>query len=279
MSRNHLSPPQFPATWAIDWGEDNYGLWMTFSLNKVRQTFRWIRPGAFMMGAAVGDGGQRPWLGKETGHKVVLTKGFWLADTAVTQEMWENVMHSNPSGFRGDRHPVERVSWNAAQIFLRRLNTLLPGLNARLPWEAEWEYACRAGTDSPFAFGAEITQEQVNYNGNLSCNHGDGGSGEGMFRRRTVAVKHLPCNRWGLYEMHGNVWEWCQDYWQKDLSTESVVDPQGPEMGGFRLTRGGSWACDARFVRSACRDRYNPDYSSGSISLRLAVFGKNMDLK
>jgi formylglycine-generating enzyme required for sulfatase activity len=269
MYRNHLSPPQFPAPWALDWGEDTYGLWMTFALNGIRQGLRWIRPGAFMMGAAADESGQRPWSGKETRHKVILSRGFWLADTTVTQEMWRTVMHGNPSGFTGDRHPVERVSWNDAQAFLLRLNTFLPRLNPRLPREAEWEYACRAGTEMPFSFGADITSEQVNYNGKYPYRQGQAD----LFRKRTETVKSLPCNSWGLYEMHGNVWEWCQDGWKNDLSTGSVTDPQGPKEGRANVVRGGSWVCDGRFVRSASRDRYDPDYCLGSTGLRLAVTG------
>ena len=270
MYRNHLSPPAFPEPWAVDWGEDTYGLWMTFALDGVRQVFRWIRPGVFMMGASAGEGGRRHWLGKETRHKVVLTQGFWLADTAVTQEMWKIVMRSDPSGFKGDLHPVERVSWNDAQVFLQRLNRLLPGLKVRLPQEAEWEYACRAETEAPFSFGPEITPEQVNYNGE----HPYRQNRSGVFRRKTVAVKSLPCNQWGLYEMHGNVWEWCQDYWRNDLSSQCVVDPSGPKKGGTHVVKGGAWVYDGWFVRSACRDRHRPDYCLGSIGLRPAVTGK-----
>ena len=265
--RNHLSPPQFPAPWAVDWGEDRYGLWMSFALKQAHQTLRWIRPGTFLMGAAEDEKGQRLWLGRETRHKVTLSHGFWLADTTVTQKMWHTVTGTSPSGFTGDEHPVERISWNDARTFLQRLNRRIPHLHARLPTEAQWEYACRAGTTSPFSLGDDISPDSVNYNGRHPCQ----ADPKKIFRKRTVAVKKFPCNDWGLYEMHGNVQEWCQDYWQPDLGSQPSVDPQGPKKGNYRVVRGGSWAGDACFVRSACRDRYPPNYRFGSTGMRLAI--------
>lgn len=265
--RNHISPPRFPAPWAVDWGEDRYGLWMSFALNSARQTLRWIRPGSFLMGAAKEEKGQRPRVSRETQHTVTLSKGFWLADSTVTQEMWYAVMASSPSGFTGESHPVERVSWYDAQAFIQQLNQRIPGLCARLPSEAEWEYACRAGTRSPFFAGHDISPEQVNYDGRYPYLSGK----QETYRRKTVPVKSLPCNFWGLYEMHGNVREWCRDYWLPDLGEEPALDPQGPKKGIYRVVRGGSWASDACFVRSACRDRFPPNYCFGSVGIRLAI--------
>jgi formylglycine-generating enzyme required for sulfatase activity len=206
--------------------------------------------------------------GKESRHLVTLRKGFWLAETTVTQALWQAVMDSKPSVFQGKSLPVERVSWQDAQFFVQRLNALVRGLQARLPTEAEWEYACRAGTNTPFFFGEDICAEQVNYN----AQHPYKSKKQGLYRRRTVAVKALPCNAWGLYAMHGNVWEWCQDGWQEDLLTEAVIDPYSPHnLTGLQVVRGGSWVCDAFSVRSAFRDRYFADYKGGSIGFRLAV--------
>jgi sulfatase modifying factor 1 len=255
MPRPSLSPVHFPSPWASSWGEDACGLWLTFSLNGIRQLFRWIRPGSFLMGAPEEETEGYFLPSKEPQHEVRLPQGFWLAETVVTQELWQMVMKSNPSGFSGPQHPVERVSWLDAQHFLQRLNALIIGLTARLPTEAEWEYACRAGTTTPFSFGEEITPEQVNYNPNDE-------EGKKLYRRQTVPVKSLPANAWGLYEMHGNVWEWCQDAWQDTLEQE---------RGDLRVVRGGSWVCGAGYVRSACRDRYYDDYTSGSIGFRLAI--------
>lgn len=272
-SRNHLSPPQFPMPWAVDWGEDRYGLWMSFSFKRIRQTFRWIRPGTFLMGSAKDEHGERPWLGKETQHQVFLSQGFWLADTPVTQAMWHAVMQTSPGGFKGDLNPVTRISWQDTQTFLARLNRLIPGFSGRLPTEAEWEYACRAGSTTPFSLGSNISPKQVNYDGRYPYQPEKNKKNKevGVYRKQTVTVKQFPCNTWGLFEMHGNIWEWCQDYWQDNLGTEPCVDPQGPLQALYRSVRGGSWASDACFVRSACRDRYPPNYCFGSVGMRLAI--------
>ncbi len=223
------------------------------------------------MGAAKDEPGKRPWLAKETQHKVSLTQGFWLADTPVTQAMWHTVMHTAPSGIKGDLHPVTRISWQNAHTFLRRLQRRIPGLYARLPTEAEWEYACRAGSTAPFSWGIDISPNLVNYNGRYPYRPQQKNEEIGLYRKKTVPVKKFPCNNWGLFEMHGNIWEWCQDYWQNDLGSEPSVDPQGLKDGKYRTVRGGSWASDACFVRSACRDRYPPRYCFGSVGMRLAI--------
>jgi formylglycine-generating enzyme required for sulfatase activity len=142
-------------------------------------------------------------------HRVRLTAGFWLADTACTQALWGAVMGGkNPSRFQDDaRNPVENVSWDDVSDFLQRVASLVPGVVAELPTEAEWEYACRAGSETPFNFGATITPEQANYDGNSPYAGGE----KGVYRQKTVPVKSFAPNRWGLYEMHGNVWEWCVD--------------------------------------------------------------------
>jgi formylglycine-generating enzyme required for sulfatase activity len=131
------------------------------------------------------------------------------------------------------------VSWEAVQTFLDRLNALVPGLDAGLPSEAQWEYACRAGTTAPFSFGRNITPEQ-NYDGNYPY----AGAEKGLYRERTVAVGSLPPNPWGLYEMHGNVWEWCAD-WYGPYPDGSQIDPAGPPDGSRRVLRGGSWGSRA----------------------------------
>jgi formylglycine-generating enzyme required for sulfatase activity len=175
-------------------------------------------------------------------------------------------MGKNPSWFKGGNCPVEQVSWEDVQEFLEKLNKLVPELSARLPWESEWEYGCRAGTTTPFFFGENITTSQVNFNGNYFYNNSE----KGAYREQTVEVKSLPCNNLGLYEMHGNVWEWCQDYYQGDLSDKPVVDPHGPETGEFRVVRGGSWFDNGGHVRSAFRFRYAPAYRFDRLGFRLA---------
>ncbi|HNO60224.1 MAG TPA: formylglycine-generating enzyme family protein, partial [Plasticicumulans sp.] len=203
-------PETFPPPFADAWGDDRYGLWAEFVIvtghGSAVQRLRWIEPGTFLMGSPDNEPERLNNEGPQ--HLVTLTRGFWLADTACTQGLWQAVTGGNPSQFKDDpQNPVEQVSWNDVQKFLRALEGLLPGIEACLPSEAQWEYACRAGTTTPFSFGTQVTPAQVNYDGNFP--YADGKKGED--RGRTVPVKSLPANDWGLYEMHGNVWEWCAD--------------------------------------------------------------------
>lgn len=247
-------------------GYDEYGLYADLDIEGVIQRFRWIEPGTFLMGSP----NDEPERGYHEGprHAVTLTQGFWLADTACPQGLWEAVMGNNPSRFKGSERPVENVSWHDAQGFLRKLEELLPGMRADLPTEAEWEYACRAGTETPFSFGANITPEQANYDGN----HPYAGGEKGLYRGKTVAVKSLPPNAWGLYEMHGNVWEWCADG-LRDYSATPMVDPVGPQEAGRspRAVRGGSWNDYAGWVRSAYRSRSDPGDAFVNLGFRLCL--------
>lgn len=255
-------PAEFPAPWACDWGEDRYGLWMAFRYRGVRQQLRWIVPGEFLMGSPENEAER----GKdETQHRVILTQGYWLADTACTQALWQAVLGDNPSGFKGEERPVETVSWNDVQRFIERLNERVPAGGFRLPTEAEWEYACRAGTTTAFWFGDQVSPEQVNYDGKSPY----AGGSKGQYRNQTVAVKALPCNDWGLYQIHGNVWEWCRD-WYGDYPSETVVDPTGPAGGKRRVLRGGSWISNGRDTRSAYRYRYDPGSRYDNVGFRLA---------
>jgi len=257
-------PTVFPATWASEWGEDRFGLFMVLEVQRVRQRFRWITPGTFWMGSPESEPER---YDDETLHRVTLTQGFWLADTACTQALWTAVTGENPSHFQNNAdNPVENVSWDEAEQFIDQLNAAVPSLAARLPTEAEWEYACRAGTTTPFSFGENITPEQVNYNGNSPY----AGGAEGLYREKTVPVKSLPPNAWGLYEMHGNVWEWCAD-WYGVYEPESSVDPLGQEHGSKRVLRGGSWVSYGRVARSAIHDGYDPAERFGYIGFRIAL--------
>ncbi|MGH8476945.1 MAG: formylglycine-generating enzyme family protein, partial [Methylococcales bacterium] len=256
-------PPAFPEPWASDWGEDDSGLWMGFRVEGVRQGLRWIPPGTFLMGSPQGEHQRHE---DETQHQVTLSQGFWLADTACTQALWMAVMGSNPSHFPGEERPVEQVSWDHVQEFLARLNQCVPGLNATLPSEAQWEYACRAGTTSPFSFGKTVNTEQANYHGNFPYHDQDP---KGEYRGKTVDVKALPPNDWGLYQMHGNVWEWCRDGF-REYTTASVVDPFGPEDDRPRVARGGSWNYFAWFLRCAARYRWRRADRSDCQGFRLS---------
>jgi len=205
-----------------------------------------IPPGEFMMGSPKDEPERED---NETQHKVTLTKGFEMQKTEVTQRQWEQVMGYNPSYFKncGKDCPVESVSWLDVQEFIRRLNKVSNG-NYHLPTEAEWEYVARAGTTTPFAFGKCLNTDQANYNGDYPLQ----GCQKGEYRKKTVPVGSLTPNAWGLYDMHGNVWEWVQD-WYGNYPTDAVIDPVGPSDGEDRVSRGGSWFENARYCRSASR--------------------------
>jgi formylglycine-generating enzyme required for sulfatase activity len=215
---------------------------------------RWIEPGTFWMGSP-DDEPERS--GDETRHRVTLTRGYWIADTACTQALWQEVMGSNPSGFKDDpQNPVENVSWNdVTGLFLPRLIERVPGLGLQLPTEAQWEYACRAGTETPFSFGKQITNDQVNY---------------GNCRNKTVPVKALPANQWGLHQMHGNVLEWCADGFG-DYPPGEAKDPVLHQyQSAQRVLRGGCWFDLVRYCRSAYRYVGGPNGRGRNVGFRLA---------
>ena len=261
LSNSYLS-------WASETGKDQYGQYADLEINNVTQRFRLIRPGTFHMGSPESEKEQ---YGNETLHQVTLSEPFWLADTACTQALWLAVMGNNPSHFSDNkRNPVENVSWNNIQEFIQTLGQMKPGANFQLPTEAQWEYACRVGTTTPFSFGENMTSKQVNYNGEYPYN-------KGLFQRKdlkrgkTLAVQSLPANRWGLYEMHGNVWEWCQDAYQDGLGGRACTDPFN-QSGENRVLRGGSWVDSGRDCRSACRSGSDPaDHRNDSVGFRLAL--------
>ncbi len=225
-----------------------------------------IKAGSFMMGSPKDEPGaqENEW----PQHKVKITKDFFMQTTEVTQGQWKAVMGDNPSSFKecGDDCPVERVSWNDVQRFIERLNVRGGEKVYRLPTEAEWEYAARAGTTTPFAFGDCLSTDEANYDGNYPLQ----GCPEGEYRKKTIPVGSLKSNAWGLYDMHGNVWEWCQDWYKKDYYKESPVDdPQGPDSGEYRVIRGGYWYRNAAYCRSADRDGDTPEFRNSDLGFRL----------
>ena len=227
-------------------------LHLTTDYGEALQRFRWIEPGSFMMGSPEDEAERDDDEGPR--HLVTLSSGFWLGATACSQSLWQAVMGENPNRFKGDDRPVENVSWEDVQGFLRKLEDLVPGCFADLPTEAEWEYACRAGTPTRYNFGDEISRDRVNYGG-----------------KETVQVGSLPPNAWGLHEMHGNVWEWCADG-LRDYTSSSVVDPRGPEgPGAPRASRGGSWIYGARGARSAYRFAARPGFALDVRGFRLCL--------
>ena len=258
-----LIPDPFPPEWASEWGEDDCGLWIAFTYKGIRHGFHWIPPGRFMMGSPESEAERED---DEVQHEVTLTRGYWLGETTVTQALWEAVSDENPSTAKGPERPVEWVSWLDAKRFMQRLNLLQTGLGLRFPTEAEWENACRAGTFSPFSFGGQITSEQVNYRGVFPYAKGEPGN----YRSETVDVTALPRNSWGLHQMHGNVWEWCAD-WYGEYRTEAALDPVKPAAGGVHVLRGGSWNSGGCNVRSASRGSWlGPSVRVGGVGFRLA---------
>ena len=250
------------------WGDDRFGLWADLEVGRVVQRFRWIEPGSFLMGSPETE----PERSSDEGprHRVTLTQGFWLADTACTQALWLAVVGGeNPSRFTGnDELPVERVSWDdVMEKFMPKLQALLPeGVEATLPSEAQWEYACRAGTQTPFSFGEQTNPEQMNCDDTKPYNNGP----QSECRERTVLVKALPANPWGLFQVHGNVWEWCFDE-KRPYAEEVVVDPMGDTGNGLRILRGGSWNLYAWFARAAHRSRLLRDSRYDGIGFRVAL--------
>ncbi|OQX06327.1 MAG: hypothetical protein BWK80_50895, partial [Desulfobacteraceae bacterium IS3] len=224
--------------------------------------FVYIPPGEFMMGSPENEPGRRD---DETLHRARLTSGFYMQTTPVTQEQWKKLMGNSPSYFKGATLPVENVSWNEAVEFCEKLSRNT-GKKYRLPTEAEWEYACRAGTDTPFSFGVCLSTDQANYDGNYPLK----GCPKGNYTGKTVSVASFPSNDWGLYDMHGNVWEWCQD-WYGNYSSNAVTDPTVPSSGLYRVLRGGSWLSLARLCRSANRDWESPVNQRSSLGFRMVL--------
>jgi formylglycine-generating enzyme required for sulfatase activity len=226
------------------------------SSNSIGMEFKLIPAGKFTMGSNDGSDRDKP------AHQVTLTKPFKMGVHEVTQAQYEQVMKNNPSKFKGADHPVVMVSWTDAMEFCRRLSELpaekAAGNVYRLPTEAEWEYACRAGTTTQFSFGDDESDlgDYAWYDDNS-----DG---------KTHPVGEKLPNAWGLYDMHGNVREWCQDRFG-DYPSGSVTDPSGATSGSYRVSRGGSWYGTAGYCRSAIRGRDSPSYRYGNYGFRVCL--------
>jgi len=220
----------------------------------------WIEPGMFTMGSPDSEPGRSVQEGPQ--REVTISRRFWLGKYEITQKQWVVVMGSNPSHFSGwgANHPVENISWYEVQSFIHALNESAGDSLYRLPTEAEWEYACRAGTTTRWSFGDDESQL-----GDYAW-YDDNACAVGACYPHEVGTK-LP-NPWGLYDMHGNVSEWCQD-WQGDYSSGSRIDPIGPTTGSTRIMRGGSFADNARLVRSADRRSFSPGLHGNPIGARL----------
>ena len=228
----------------------------TFTVNAVQFKMVRVKGGTFQMGATSEQGSDAD-DDEYPVHSLTLSD-YYIGQTEVTQELWEAVMGSNPSNFTGDNQcPVERVSWNDCQKFIEKLNRLT-GKNFRLPTEAEWEYAARGGNKSKgYKYSGSNDADAVAWYGKNS------GS-----KTHPVATKQS--NELGLYDMSGNVWEWCQD-WYGDYTSRSQNNPKGANTGSYRVLRGGSWSDFARSVRVSFRGLNTPDYRDYDYGLRLAL--------
>jgi len=272
--------------WASASGKDSHGRWAEFQVGEVVQRMRWIPAGTFTMGSPKDDPGRFSDEGPR--HEVRLSEGYWMADTECTQALWAEVMDGNPSEFVSPTRPVEQVSWADVQVFIPKLNTRVPGLEASLPTEAQWERACRWESEpGPYVGPVEILGAHNAPDLDLVAWYG-GNSGIGFELREgrdssswsgkqyphtplagTHPVRGKDPNGVGLYDMLGNVWEWCADGRRAYPETGGVsVDPVG--SGRERAVRGGSWVSDARLVRTAYRLGNAPGNRLDFLGFRLA---------
>jgi formylglycine-generating enzyme required for sulfatase activity len=243
-------------------GEDRFGAFMIFMIGKVVQRMRWVPAGTFLMGSSDSEAGR--WEDEGPQHAVTISEGYWLAETPCTQALWVAVMGNNPSRFKSPDRPTESVSWDDCKVFLARLNDRVPGLEARLPTEAEWERACRAGTTGATWGGALDLREDgsVPVLDPIAWYRLNGGM-------QTHPVAKKQPNPLGLHDMLGNVYEWCED-WMGPYDAERVIDPRGPRSGSSRVIRGGAWSSSAQRVRAALRFARDPAHRFDNLGFRLA---------
>ena len=262
-----MTGPEAPS-WASAYGRDDVGVWAAFSVDGVTQRLRWIAPGVTVMGSPETETGHAPQEGPA--REVEVDAGFWLAETPVTEALWEAVMQAPPAPTAGPRRPVTCVSWNEAQRFLSALRDRVAGLPARLPFEREWEHACRAGTttatwvgDPTIDNGAAPELDAIAW----YAANSDGAA-------RDVGEK-TPNPR-GLYDMLGNVWEWCDDAyapWRAKPKRVTAKTRETPPAKVLHTIRGGGWRSRADAVRAAMRGAFTPDVTDASVGLRVAVDG------
>ena len=280
-----LSNGNAPA-WASAWGEDRFGPWVQFRVGDARQKMRWILPGRFTMGSPETESGRDEDEGPQ--HEVQISEGFWIFDTPCTQQLWQAVMGDNPSRFQSPDRPVEQVSWEECQLFVSRMSERVPDLLLSLPTEAQWEYACRAGTETATYAGdlqilglnhAPVLDGIAWYGGNCGVEFDLSAGYEIRWDEKqyefatggTRSVAKKRPNAWGLYDMLGNVWEWCLDV-KRPYTDESVRDPVGP-TSAVRVIRGGSWYGPAQFVRAAFRFALDPSIRDYDLGFRCSSSG------
>lgn len=248
---------------------------LSFIFNNARFVFKRIKAAEFVMGATD--------FRKDTlpPHKVVISKDYWMQETLVTQKQWgqlggipitELIKKTDYHSFNGlgDDFPIYFVSWQEAVDFCNKLTNELKDfcLVASLPTEAEWEYACRGGSYLPFSFGDTCDGTQANCNGKFPYGQGK----VGIWKEEATPVFFYNPNPFGLYDMHGNMWEWCSDWYSETYYKDSpIVDPKGPETGLNKVVRGGSWRSHAECCRSAFRDQDAPDYRGRTCGFRVTL--------
>ena len=278
---DHPLAAGWPPQWASSWGEDARGPWLAFAVKDVEQRLRWVPPGRFLMGSPDDEAGRSDAEGPR--HVETVAQGFWLFETPCTQALWQAVTGENPSQFTDPERPVEQVSWEDCGGFIARASEFVPGLRLSLPSEAEWEYACRAGTrTATYAGDLEILGENnapvldaiAWYGGNCGVEFdlddgydmSDWGGKQYEFAKGgTRKVGQKEPNAWGLYDVLGNVWEWCRDEWREDYRAEGEPD------SARRVFRGGSGSSDARLVRAASRRWDHPSLPDRFLGFRCRV--------
>ncbi len=243
----------------VGWSSPIFGQHQKMFTNSIGMKLVLIHAGSFTMGAPIEEVGRRD---NESSHEVTISKSYYLGAYEVTQGQYEKVMGGNPSEFKGSQLPVETVSWDDAISFCQKLSAIqdekAAGREYRLPTEAEWEYACRATSTTSFCFGdsSESYEEYAWFDEGLGS--------------ETHPIGEKAANRWGLYDMHGNVWEWCQD-WYGEYPTGAATDPKGPNEGSRRVSRGGSWTVVAAHCRSASRIFLLPSSHGNDFGFRVAL--------
>jgi formylglycine-generating enzyme required for sulfatase activity len=252
VSSSSTTPASAGVSAASEWTEPFTGM-----------IFVTVPAGRFVMGSPVTERDREV---QELQHTVEISRPVQLGKFEVTQAQWQRVMGSNPAWFRadGDTLPVENVTWFEVQDFLSRLSARSPGNRFRLPTEAEWEYACRAGTTAAYATGRTISTESANYDGRPP----GATDASSLFRGKPAPVGSFPANAWGLHDMHGNVWEWTDD-WHCPYAPGPQVDPKGLCQSSLRVIRGGSWYFRADSARCALRYTHRPQDRGFSLGFRL----------
>ncbi|MBA2480609.1 MAG: protein kinase [Planctomycetes bacterium] len=247
VSAKPSGPPAPPVLGAVV--QDAYGHFADLAVAGQTLRFRHCPPGMFAMGSPAQEANRGS---DETRHQVVLSRGFWIADSECTQRLWKDVLDAKPSSFAGETLPVNKISREDAERFCARLNVLVPGLGARLPWEAEWEYASRAGSADPYPGFWKLDDTKACFG-----------------TTRPQPVKSFACNAWGMYDTIGNVREWCQDAYQP-YSADAQTDPR-PVGKGKGVTRGGCWEDSTKYCRSASRHEAWTNISAPTSGLRLVI--------